>query len=556
MAEKVKKTAGHNVIVIGHKNPDTDSICSAIAYAALKNKIDDSRRYEAYRAGDVNLETAYVLERFGFEVPKLIESAAPDVSDMSVKKIKGIPRDTSMREALKTMRERQAKALPITEDGNRLSGIISLGDIAIANMDGMEDGALAKAETPVRNLVETIDGTLFAGDMDAVIEKGRGVIGAASPDAIEEFVEEGDIVMVANRYESQFAAIEAGAGCLIICLGAKPADSIVKLAKEHGCILIATPLNTYKAATRSIQSMPVGAFMTDADSLVTFRSDTSADEVIKKMAEVRHTHFPVLSPSGKYRGMISRHSVMNLQKKSMILVDHNEKGQCVSGFEEAEVLEVIDHHRIGDFETAGPVYFRNQPVGCTATIIRSIYREHDVEIDKGIAGLLLSAIISDTLCFRSPTCTPLDRKTAEELAGIAGVDIDEYAENMFEAGEDLQGRTAQDIIFADFKEFEHEGVTFGVGQGSFMSPQNLEKAMEMVEGDIEDARRDSNTDMIFFLLTDIRSESSRLVFSGDGAAETVGEAFGKEAEQGVLLEDVVSRKKQFIPAVLGAIDRM
>ena len=553
MAEK-KKEAKQQVIVIGHKNPDTDSICSAIAYAALKNKIDNEREYKAGRAGDVNLETAFVLNRFGFKVPELVDTAAPEVSDMEIRKIKGISRSTSMREALKIMREREAKALPITEDGKTLAGIISLGDIAIANMDGMEDGALAKAGTPVRNLVESIDGTLYAGDMDDIIERGRGVIGAASPDAIEEYVEEGDIVMVANRYESQFAAIEAGAGCLIICLGAKPADSIVKLAKEHGCTLIGTPLNTYKAATRSIQSMPVGAFMTGAEKLVAFTLDTSAEDVSKKMAEVRHTHFPVLSPSGKYRGMISRHSVMNLRKKSLILVDHNEKGQCVSGFDEAEVLEVIDHHRIGDFETMGPVYFRNQPVGCTATIIRSIYHENEVEIEPDIAGILLSAIISDTLCFRSPTCTAVDRAAAEELAAIAGVDIDEYAEKMFEAGEDLEGKTAGDIIFADFKEFEHEGVRFGVGQGSYMSPQNLEKAMQMAGAKIEDARRDADVDMIFFLLTDIRAESSRLVFAGENAAEAASAAFGIDASQGVLLDGVVSRKKQFIPAVLGAID--
>ena len=360
---------GKTVFVTGHKSPDTDSVCSAIAYAELKNEIDPGTEYVPCRAGVLSRETEYVLERFGKEAPRQIDSAAADVGDMDVRKVEGISRTTSMRAALTAMKERDAKALPVIDENRKLEGMISMGDIALANMDGMEDGALAAAKTPVRNFVESIDGELYAGDMDDILTGGRGVIGAASPDAIEDFVNEGDIVLVANRYESQFAAIEGGASCLVLCLGAKPAGSIVKLAKEHGCILVATELNTYKAATKSIQSMPVGAFMTPVEDLVIFGPDTPADDVSKAMVSVRHRYFPVCGPGGRYIGMISRSSVMNLKKKSLILVDHNERSQCVDGYDDADIIEVVDHHRIADLETTGPVYFRNQPVGCTATII-------------------------------------------------------------------------------------------------------------------------------------------------------------------------------------------
>jgi manganese-dependent inorganic pyrophosphatase len=401
--------------------------------------------------------------------------------------------------------------------------------------------------------LETLDGTLITGDPAGCVESGKIVVGAASPEIMEEVVEPGDLVIVANRYESQYCAIEMGASCIVVCTGSAVPKTIVRLAEKHRCAIISTPHDTYPTACLISQSVPI-AFHMLKSGLLTFRPTDDLEDVKEVMGKVRYVYFPVVDEAGKYVGLISRRNLLNLRRKQLILVDHNERTQCVDGWEEAEILEIIDHHRIGNLETSGPVYFRNQPVGCTATVIYQMYVENDVAVAPEMAGLLLSAILSDTLKFQSPTCTPLDRKTAETLAAIAQVDVDELAGAMFEAGEDLEGKTPEEVFQQDYKTFAAEGIRFGVGQGSFVSRGSYDQARAMVSGYLPQALKGSGLEMEFYLLTSLPDQSSLVLSAGDGAQALLETAFGVQAaDGGVLLPGVVSRKKQFIPHLLRAL---
>ena len=540
--------------VIGHRNPDTDSICSAIAYAALKNQIDGTP-YLPLRAGDINSETEYVLRRFGAQVPALCADVSAQVMDIDIRKMPGTDGMTTIRKAWETMRDQQISTLPITENGNLL-GIITLKDLAMANMDQMGTRFLSDSHTPYRNILETLNGTMITGDPDGCVMTGKIIIGAASPETMEEVVEQGDLVLVANRYESQYCAIEMGAACVVVCTGSAVPKTIVHLAQEHGCAIISTPYDTYPAACLLSQSVPVSYYMVK-DNLLTFRTTDSVEDVKDVMSKVRFVYFPVLDREGKYVGVISRRNLLNLHRKKLILVDHNEKTQCVDGWEEAEILEIIDHHRIGNLETSGPVYFRNQPVGCTATVIYQMYQENGVEVPAQMAGLLLSAILSDTLKFQSPTCTPLDIRVAKELAVIAGVEIDELAQSMFEAGEDLSGKSPEEIFQQDYKVFDHGELRIGVGQGSFISGSNYRKAGEMVREYLRTELPRLGVDMAFYMLTNLKEQSSLILSAGHGAEKLMTQAFHTSpGADGVMLPGVVSRKKQFIPQVLQALQEM
>ena len=281
-------------------------------------------------------------------------------------------------------------------------------------------------------------------------------------------------------------------------------------------------------------------------------------DVTRVMAKVRHRYFPILDEDGKYCGMVSRRNIIALRKRRIILVDHNEATQAVEGFDQAEILEIIDHHRIGSLETSGPVYFRNQPVGCTATIITQMYDESGVEIPPQIAGLLLAAILSDTLVFRSPTCTPLDQALAKRLAKIAGVEIDEFASEMFEAGEKLDGKTAEEVFLQDFKVFMCGDIRFGVAQGSYMTRKNLLAAEALLQPYLEEARNKQNVEDIYMLLTDVPKEESVVISDGRYASEVLADGFETQpAEDGSFtLPGVVSRKKQFIPALMTAYQEL
>ena len=546
----------HKVVVIGHRNPDTDSICSAIAYAELKNRTS-TLVCEPRRAGKMNQETEFVLKKFGVTPPRMCTDVNPKIRDVDYREMPGIPGSTSLRRAWKIMRDQQIDTLSITSADNELEGIITVKDLATANMDVFDTAVLAKSRTSYKNILETLNGTMVVGNADAVCTTGHIKIGTATPEMLESSVEKGDIVILSNRYESQLCAIEKEASLLIICNGAKVGRTIQRIADETGVAIMTTPVDTYAAGKLISQCAPISYYMT-RDNILKFTLVTPVADVLRVMAKVRHRYFPILDEEGKYCGMVSRRNVIALRKRRIILVDHNEATQAVEGFDQAEILEIIDHHRIGSLETSGPVYFRNQPVGCTATIITQMYDENGVDIPPQIAGLLLAAILSDTLAFRSPPCTPVDENAAKRLAKIAGVDIEEFSTEMFEAGEKLDGKTPEEVFLQDFKVFMCGDIRFGVAQGSYMTRKNLQAAQALLQPYLEEARNKQNVEDLYMLLTDVPKEESVVICTGRYAAEVLSNGFESRpaADGSWTLPGVVSRKKQFIPAMMSAYQEL
>ena len=542
------------VYILGHRNPDTDSICSAIAYADVKNKENDGNHYVAARAGQLSPETSYVLQRFGMRQPTYVNNIGTRVRDMEIRKIPGISEDISMKKAWNLMAELNAVTLPIIDADNRLNGLITINDIATSYMENQDSTLLAMAKTPYRNILETLEAELVVGDPEAVFEHGNVLIAVANPDVMENYIEHDDMVITGNRYESQLSAIESGAGCIVICLGAQVSRSIQKLAQDNGCAVLVTPLDTYTVARRINQCMPVRAFMR-TKNLITFLPGDYTDSIKDSMQNTRIRDFPVVDKTGQYLGMISRRNLLGIRKRSVILVDHNERSQAVDNIEDAEILEIIDHHRIGSLETMAPVYFRNEPVGCTATIIYQIYREKGFDIPPNIAGLLCSAILSDTLVFRSPTCTMMDRMAAQALSEIAGIDCQAFGIEMFTAGSNLKDKTPEEIFYQDYKKFEFGDVSFGVGQINSMSGGELDEIEKRLRPYLEKSCKEHGLSMMFFMLTNIIEESTRLMCYGESADTLVQEAFGRSPQAGTVWLKDVSRKKQLIPAFIEAINK-
>lgn len=547
MAERIR-----NTIVIGHKNPDTDSICSAISYANLKRKVTGNP-YEACRAGKVNEETKYVLNYFQMEEPRLVESVKTQVRDIEIRHTVGVDKNISLKKAWNMMQELSVVTIPAVTEAGMLEGLITVGDIAKTYMNVYDSSILSKACTRYSNIVETIEGLILIGEDSAYFDKGKVLIAAANPDMMEFYIEPHDLVILGNRYESQLCAIEMGASCIIVCEGAPVSMTIRKLAQERGCTIMTTPYDAFTAARLINQSMPISYFM-KTDSLITFDESDFIDDIRDVMASVRHRDFPILDKNGKYLGMISRRNLLGARGKQVIMVDHNEKNQAVDGVESSEILEIIDHHKLGAVETMTPVFFRNQPLGCTATIIYQMYQENGIEIEKPIAGLLCSAIISDTLLFRSPTCTVVDKMAAQALAAIAGIEMEKYAADMFAAGSNLKSKTDAEIFNQDFKQFTVGKVTFGVGQISSLNEDELDELKDRLEPYLKEVYGQRGLDMMFFMLTNILNQETRLLCVGNGAVKMIANAFHVEPDdQSVLLPGVVSRKKQLIPTIMLAL---
>lgn len=543
------------VRVIGHRNPDTDSICSAIAYSKLRNILHPEENSIPCRAGALNRETEYVLSRFSVPVPQLCLDVSPQIRDVDIRRMPGVDGETSLRKAWMIMRDQEIDTLCIVEN-ERLKGVITVKDIATANMDQLNTHMLADAHTSYQNIVETLEAEVLAGEVKGKVVQGKIMIAAGSPEQMEQGMEPGDVVILGNRAEGQLTAIEMDAGCIVVCVGSRVSRTILRAAEERGTILLRTNLNTYVAGQMITQAAPIRHYMV-SEGLLTFTMDTLVEDATRIMAKVRHRYFPVLSEDRSYLGVVSRRNLMNLHKKQLVLVDHNEKTQAAEGLEEAEVLEIIDHHRLNAPETDGPVYFRNVPVGCTCTILWQMYQENDVEIPPNTAGLMLSAILSDTLMFRSPTCTPIDQKAARALAKIAGVDLEAYADAMFEAGGDITGKTAEEIFNGDYKRFTCGDVRFGVGQSSYMSEKNRKAAEALVAPYLVTAQIKQTLNYIFYMFTDVRTSTTEVYMVGENADEVIHRAFQAEVSDNVaVLPGVVSRKKQMIPALINAMKAM
>lgn len=553
--EELKKT-----LVLGHRNPDTDSICSAICYAGFKHQLA-GENYEPCRAGNVNPETQYVLDYFKLKAPRLVENVKTQVKDIEIRKTKGVSRGISLKNAWGLMQENNVVTLPCVTEEGLLEGVITIGDITKSYMNLYDSSIISKACTKYANILDTLEGSMVVGDSEAYFDRGKVLIAAANPDLMENYIEKHDLVILGNRYESQLCAIEMEAGCIIVCEGAGVSLTIRKLAQERGCAVITTPYDTYTTARLINQSMPISYFMTK-ENIIEFSEEDYLDDIREIMASKRHRDFPILDSDGKYIGMISRRNLLGAKGKSIILVDHNEKSQAVEGMESADIREIIDHHRLGTVETMSPVFFRNQPLGCTATIIYQMYQENHIEIDKTTAGLLCSAIISDTLLFRSPTCTPIDKAAGLALAQIAGLDIEKYAIDMFSAGSNLKGKSDGDIFYQDFKRFTVGNSVFGIGQITSLNAVELKDLRTRMSAYTEKEREQHEIDMMFFMLTNILTESTDLICTGQGAEQLIANAFHVKDEDmenvsgqtGIVkLPGVVSRKKQLAPQIMMAL---
>ena len=540
------------VWVVGHKNHDTDSICAAISYAYLKNQLGE-REYVPKRAGAISEETRYVLDYFKAEDPELITDVGAQLKDISIRKTTGVSSQISLKKAWETMKKLDVVTLPVTNRLGKLEGIIVTKDIATSYMDVYDSHVLSKARTQYKNIAETLDGKIISGNEHAYFMRGKVVIGASDIEYMVEFVESDDLVILGSRKEAQIRALEANASCLIIGCGFDVDEDVIAMARKKDCVVITTAYDSFSIARLINQSMPIKEFMTK-DNIVTFDIDDYVDDVKETMSKIRHRDFPILDENGYYIGMVSRRNLMSMQKKQVILVDHNEKSQAVDNIGEAEILEIIDHHRIGSLETISPVYFRNQPLGCSSTIIYQMFGEKGIEIPKQIAGLLLSAILSDTLMFRSPTCTQLDIMAAEALAKIADVEIEKYARDMFRAGSDFKNKTTEEIFYTDFKVFHTEEYDFGVAQISAMGREELDQVGKQLKPFMKEVLGEKRLDMVYVMLTDILEESSKVIFEGHDAGQILADAFETEEDpDGILLEGIVSRKKQMIPTLMNAM---
>ena len=534
------------VYVLGHRNPDTDSICSAIAYADVKNKENDGNHYVAARAGQISSETSYVLQRFGMRQPTYVNNIGTRVRDMEIRKIPGINEGISMKKAWSMMAEMNAVTLPIVDANNVLDGIITINDIATSYMENQDSTMIAKAKTPYCNILETLEAKMLVGDPDAVFEHGNVVIAVANPDVMENYIEKDDMVITGNRYESQLSAIESGAGCILVCLGAEVSRSIQKLARDNNCAVLTTPLDTYTVAHRISQCMPVKAFMRTKD-LVTFTPSDYTDAIKDTMQNTRIRDFPVIDKNGKYVGMISRRNLLGIRKRSVILVDHNERSQAVENIENAEILEIIDHHRIGSLETMAPVYFRNEPVGSTATIISEMYQERGLMPPAKLAGLIAAAIVADTVMFKSPTSTAVDRRMADRMARIANISLEELGQTIFSASIS-DDKPADVLLFTDFKDFHIADHDFGVSQITCVDSNRMMQRKDEFLSVMRKTMEERGYTLMILMLTDVLLEGTHLLYLGD--EDIITQAFGVQLKDHTcFLPGVVSRKKQVIPSL-------
>lgn len=542
------------IFVIGHKNPDTDSICSAICYARLKTKLT-GQPYIPCRAGQISAETQYVLDCFDEKPPYYLDSLHPKLMDVQFRRVKGIHAQMSLRRAWQYMSEQNIHTIPVVGEQKYLQGLLTFSDIARFYMEDQDADALAQAKTSYRNIVDVLGGKLIVGNLDDCFLDGRVVVGAANPDVMEEHIQRNDLVILGNRYESQLCAVEMKASCLVIVLNASVSNTIKKLAKEAGCSIVVTPLDSYSCAKIINQAVPVQHIMKDS-GLVTFQCDDLVEDVKKVVAKKRIRYYPILDNENQYVGMVSQRNLLDIDPQKVVLVDHNEKGQAVEGIECAQVTEIVDHHRIDALETTSPIYFRNQPLGCTATIIAQLYQENKIDIDRQTAGLLCSAIISDTLLFRSPTCTPVDRSVAEKLANFAGIDMKKHAMEMFRVASQLSGRSMDEIIHMDLKYYQGQGWRMAVSQVNSVVQEELDNIRVEMLAYMHHYLSTSGIDMIFVMLTNIIDEQTELLFVGVGAAEVVNEAFQRECngDESILLPGVVSRKKQLLSPILTALE--
>ena len=536
------------VYVSGHRNPDTDSICSAIAYSYLLNA---TNKYNAVpvRLGEINRETEYVLKRFGVEHPVLLKTVKQKVEDLNYDKVTVFSKDLTLKTAWFLLKQQNLKSAPILDEHGQLLGLLSTSNIIEGYMDQWDSEVLKKAKTPVENVIDTLEANVIYLNEALKVINGDIHIAAMSGNEAKKRIHENDVVIVGGDRSDDLEELISVKPSLIVLTGSLTADeNVVKKCEEQGISIISTPFNTYQTSQQIVQAVPVEYVMIKGD-IKTFSTDDTLDYMKEVMSETRYRGYPVIDLNNRCVGSISRFALLKGLRKKVILVDHNERGQSIPGVEEADILEIVDHHRVADIQTVGPLLFRGEPLGSTATIVTKIFDELDVEMPSHIAGLLLGAVVSDTLLFKSPTCTPVDTKIAKKLAEIAGVDIQEFAMEMFKAGTSLVGKTVDEIFNQDFKKFSFDNLQVGVAQVNSMDIEGFLPYKKDMLDYMNKFAEDNNLEFTLLLLTDIINANSE-IFVGGPRPELVEKAFNVQLTecQGTLA-GVISRKKQVVPAI-------
>lgn len=533
------------IYIIGHKNPDTDSVCAAIGYCHYKNKLGVNNAF-AVRLGEVNKETEFVLDYFKVPVPDIISTVKMQVKDADIDRVIPISPEISILKAWKIMKQQNVKTLPVVDRYEHLLGVCTLSDLTNNYMDVSTNNLFHLSNTSLKNVLETISGRCINSVRFDFSKTNKILVAAMNIDEINSRVKENDIVIIGDRGDVQKAAISNGASCLIVTGNHKPEEDIIQYADEKKCMIISVPYDSFTTSRLINQSIPVSFVMT-TDNIVSFEDEDYIDDIKETMLDTRYRSYPVIS-GGKVVGTISRYHLIKSNRKKVILVDHNERSQAVDGLEEADILEIIDHHRVADIQTSNPVIFNNKPLGSTSTIIGDMFFENDIDISPNIAGILCAAIISDTLLFKSPTSTKIDEIIAGKLAKKAGIEIYDFAGRMFKAGTSIAGRSVEDIFYQDFKEFFFGKRKIGIGQVMTMDPEGIAAIKGKLLAFMDDIRENRGYDLILLMLTDIIKESSEVLFVG--SRDIISQAFNrKTGKNSVYLDGVVSRKKQVVPPI-------
>lgn len=537
------------VYVTGHKNPDSDSICSAIAYADFKNRTaSDQMKALPVRLGEINRETDFILKYFSCPLPELLETARLSAGELNYDKIPPIGPETSLRKGLSLMKENSQNVLPVTDENGQVLGILTISDIAKPYKDAWDNKALGKSGASLENIAETLDGTILLNPENAREFSGKTLVLASDLGTIKKETAENDIVICGQRKDAQKVALDGKISLMILTGGSQPDQEILAQAKKTGTVILLTPYDTFKASRLITQAIAVKNLMT-RENLISFSSEDLLAKIKLTMSQTRYRAYPVIGPDKKLLGLLSRYHLISTRKKKMILVDHNERSQSADGIEESEILEIIDHHRVADVFTGQPIYFRNEPVGSTATIVATIFFENGIQPSQQIAGILAAAIISDTLFFKSPTATPTDRMVLDKLVPLAKIEPEEFAMEMFRAGTSLKGRTAEDLLKSDLKVFTAGDEKIAVSQVYTLDPSSLEDQKELLLELMEEKAASLGYSVYVLMLTDIFNESSEMIMAGKNK-ERAAQAFGKNLENGSFLAPgVLSRKKQVIPII-------
>ncbi|NRY60002.1 putative manganese-dependent inorganic diphosphatase [Clostridium beijerinckii] len=543
------------VYVTGHKNPDSDSICAAYGYAEFKNKTGNIPAIPV-RLGNVNAETQFILDYFGVKAPRLLETVRLKVEDLDIDTIGPITSNISLKAAWNIMRDNHLKSLPVVGNDGRLVGILSISNLTSSFMDIWDNNILGKSNTSIENILDTLSATSVYINENCKTFPGKIAVTAMQPDSLKEIVDKDDIAIVGDRPDVQEALIDINTSLIIITGAHKLAENLLSKAKEKGVTIISTPHDSFTASRLLIQSIPVSHVMATKD-LISFSKDDLVDDIKDIMAETRYHSYPVTDEDGRVIGTVSRYHLIAKHKKKVIQVDHNERGQSVDGLEDAEVLEIIDHHRVADIQTSNPIFFRNEPLGSSSTIVGKSFFERNITPPKEVAGLLCGAIISDTLLFKSPTCTEQDKDICHKLAKIAGISsLEEFAKEMFKAGTSLKGKTVSQIFNQDFKPFNMGESRVGVAQVNTMDIDGFMPLKDEMLSYMKSEADSKGYAVVMLLLTDILKEGSQVLVAGE-RHDYVEKTFNIElVDSMAFLPGVLSRKKQVIPPLTNVVNSM